>query len=390
MKILHSLYYYRPHYSGLTVYTERLVQELGRRGHQVTVLTSRYDPALKVHEHLDGVEIRRLPVLVKVSKGPIMPSLLYWAYKVGRNYDVIHLHVPQLDAASIAFLGRMLGKPVILTYHCDLQLPSSPLNQIANWLSAFANQVSVTLADAVVANARDYAEASSILQRHLDKLHVIPPPIDIPEPPAHAIQKMKEQLGIRPGQVVIGMAARLASEKGAEYLAQALPIVQAQFPGARVLYVGQHLDVMGEQAYSRRLEPLVEDLGESWTFLGILEPVQMAAYFALCDVTVLPSLNSTESFGMVQVESMLCGTPVVASDIPGVRQPSQITGMGEVVAPADARALAEGILKVLHHPQQYARSREDVERHFSVEVIADQYEALYRQQIEYKRGRPKA
>ena len=390
MKILHSLYYYRPHYSGLTVYTERLVGALGRRGHQVTVLTSRYDPALPAHEHVNGVEVKRLPVLMKVSKGPIMPSLPYWAFRIGMNYDVIHLHVPQLDAAPIALFGRALGKPVILTYHCDLRLPSSPLNHVANWLSAAANNISVSLADVVVANARDYAESSTILHRHLKKIHVIPPPIDIPVPSHLQIQKLRERLKIRDGQVVIGMAARLASEKGVEYLAQALPLVQKHFPEARVLYVGQYLDVMGEQAYGRRLNPLIDTLGESWSFLGILEPEEMAAYFALCDVTVLPSLNSTESFGMVQVESMLCGTPVVASDIPGVRQPTRITGMGEVVAPGDAGALARGILQILKDPQPYLRSREEVEKHFSVDVIADQYEALYRQWVEKKRGRSKA
>jgi len=390
MKILHSLYYYRPHYSGLTVYTERLVRELGRRGHQVTVLTSHYDSSLPTHEKINGVNVKRLPVLMKVSKGPIMPSLPYWAFRIGMNYDVIHLHVPQLDAAPIAFFGRALGKPVILTYHCDLRLPSSPLNHVANWLSATANHISVSLADVVVANAGDYAEASTILRRHLKKIHVIPPPIEVPEASDSQIQTLRERLKIKDGQIVIGMAARLASEKGVEYLAQALPLIQETYPEARVLYVGQFLDVMGEQSYGRRLRPLIDTLGDSWSFLGILEPEEMAAYFALCDVTVLPSLNSTESFGMVQVESMLSGTPVVASDIPGVRQPTLITGMGEVVVPGDASALAQGILQVLKNPQQYLRSRAEVEKHFSVGVVTDQYEELYSQWVEQKRGRSKA
>ncbi|TFH33439.1 MAG: glycosyltransferase family 1 protein, partial [Anaerolineales bacterium] len=312
-----------------------------------------------------------------------------WAFRLGRQYDVIHLHVPQLDAAPIAYFGRLLHKPVILTYHCDLRLPTSPLNRIANWLSSSANHISVSLADVVVASALDYAQASTILHRHLDKLRVIPPPIDIPVPSQVQIRKLREHLKIGPGQKVIGMAARLASEKGVEYLAQALPMVQERYPDARVLYVGQHLDVLGEQAYGRRLQPLIDALGGSWSFLGILDPEEMAAYFALCDVTVLPSLNSTESFGMVQVESMLCGTPVVASDLPGVRQPTRITGMGEVVPPSDAKALARGILQILDQPQKYARSRAEIENHFSIEVIADQYEELYRQFIEVKRGHAK-
>jgi glycosyltransferase involved in cell wall biosynthesis len=386
MKILHSLYYYRPHYSGLTVYTERLVRALGQRGHEVTVLTSRYDPGLQAHERIDGVEVRRLPVLMTISKGPIMPTLLYWAVKFGKDCDVIHLHVPQLDAASIALTGRLLGKPVILTYHCDLRLPTSLLNRVANWLSALANHVSVRLADVVVANALDYAQASTILQHHLDKLQVIPPPIDIPDPSKDVMQRMRARWRIKPDQKIIGMAARLASEKGVEFLVQAVPLIQEQFPETRVLYVGQHLDVMGEQAYREQLNPLFDALGEAWDFLGILEPEEMAAYFALCDVTVLPSLNSTESFGMVQAESMMSGTPVVASDLPGVRQPIGMTGMGEVVPPGDAVALAGGILKILRSPEQYVRSRSEIEAHFSVDVVAQQYEQIYQREIERKRG----
>ena len=388
MKILHSLYYYRPHYSGLTVYTERLVKALGKRGHQVTVLTSRYDPTLDKDEQIDGVRVRRLPVLMKISKGPIMPTLLYWVLRVGKESDVIHLHVPQLDAAPIALIGRLLRKPVILTYHCDLRLPTSPLNRIANWLSTLANQISVSLADVIVANALDYAQASTILHRHLEKLQVIPPPIHIPEPSSGKVDALRQGLRITPSQKIIGMAARLASEKGVEYLVQALPIVQEEFPEARVLYVGQYLDVMGERAYAERLRPMIEAMGDAWEFLGVLEPEEMAAFFALCDVTILPSLNSTESFGMVQVESMLCGTPVVASDLPGVRQPIAMTGMGEVVLPAEGAAIAQGILKILKEPQKYTRERKEIEQYFSQDMIAEKYEQIYAREVALKQGLP--
>lgn len=386
MKILHSLYYYRPHYSGLTVYTERLAKSLGKHGHQVVILTSRYDSTLKTCEQIDGVQVRRLPVLMIISKGPIMPTLLYWVVRLGKSCDVFHLHVPQLDAAPIALIGRLLKKSVILTYHCDLRLPASPLNRIANWLSALANHISASVADVIVANALDYAQASTILRRHLDKLQVIPPPIDIPEPSNEVIQDLRQRCGIQSNQQVIGIAARLASEKGVEYLVQALPIVQQEFPNARVLYVGQYFDVMGEQAYAQRLRPMIEALGDAWAFLGVLEPEEMAAFYMLCDVTVLPSINRTESFGMVQVESMLCGTPVVASDLPGVRMPIAITGMGETVPPAEGKHLAEGILRILRDPQKYFRKRQDIEQYFSHDVIAKQYEQIYTQELARKEG----
>jgi glycosyltransferase involved in cell wall biosynthesis len=386
MKILHSLYYYRPHYSGLTVYTERLVTALGARGHQVTVITSRYERTLPSEEQLDGVKVRRLPVLLKISKGPIMPSLLYWAWRLGRESDVIHLHVPQLDAAPIALIARLLRKPVVLTYHCDLRLPTSVLNRLANWLSAFTSRLTVALANVVVANARDYAEASTILQGFLPKLKVIPPPISSPVPSDDAIDRLRKKLGHRSDQKVIGMAARLASEKGVQYLVQALPLVREAFPSARVVYVGQHLDVMGEAEYAQRLQPGIEAMGDAWDCLRVLSPEEMAAFFNLCDVTVLPSLNSTESFGMVQVESMLNGTPVVASDIPGVRQPVTQTGMGVLVQPADGRALAHGIIKVLQDPEAFLRTRSEIDERFGESVNASKYLDIYRGLVDRQKG----
>ena len=130
-------------------------------------------------------------------------------------------------------------------------------------------------------------------------------------------------------------------------LVQALPEVLEHHPTARVLFVGQYQDVLGEDAYARKLDPLITKLGDHWTVLGVLSPKEFAAFLHVADVTVLPSINSTESFGMVQVEAMTCGTPVVATDIPGVRQPVKLTGMGRVVPMADANSLAEAIISIL-------------------------------------------
>ena len=227
-----------------------------------------------------------------------------------------------------------------MTFHCDLSLPLSPLNRLANRVSYLADEMTAGLASAVVTNTRDYAEASPLLKPLLDRLVVIAPPIEVVLPARGEVDAFRARVGLKPGQRVIGMAARLATEKGAEILARAMPQVLEKYPQARVLYVGQHQNVMGEEGYARRLQPLLDRLGDRWTFLGVLPSRELGAFYSACDVTVLPSLNRTESFGMVQIESMACGTPVVASDIPGVRQPTRMTGMGKTVPPGDPAALA--------------------------------------------------
>ncbi len=377
MRILNTLYYYRPHFSGLTVYTERLARTLVSLGHQVTVLTSQYERSLQLVETIDGVDVKRVPVAFSVSKGPIMPTFLYQAARLIPEHDLLHLHVPQLEAAPLSLLGRAFGKPVVLTYHCDLLLPPSPLNALANRISNLANSITTKTANAIVVNSGDYAEESPLLSKRLEKVEVIPPPIEMPEPDSVVVQSMRERFKIVQGHPVIGMAARLATEKGAEVLAQAMTTVLEEMPSARVLYVGQYENVMGEEAYRIRLLPQIEALGDHWTFLGILQQSEFAAFFKLCDVTVLPSLNSTESFGMVQVESMLSGTPVVASDLPGVRQPTQTTGMGLTFPPGDADKLAAALLQVLRNPADYTRDRASVLAQYSSEVVSAKYENIF-------------
>lgn len=306
-----------------------------------------------------------------------MPSFPYWAVKLTKSHDLVNLHIPQLDAAPFSIGIRMMGKPVVLTYQCDLRLPSTITNRIANYLSDMANRISARSANVIVANSRDYAEHSANLSKNLDKVRVISPPIEVPEVTVEAIGKLRSRFNIKDDRPLIGMAARLATEKGAEILAHAMPLILDRYPNARVLYVGQYENVMGEDAYRERLEPAITPLGPQWTFLGVLPADELAAFYSICDVTVLPSLNSTEAFGMVQVESMYCGTPVVASDLPGVRRPTQVTGMGLISPPGDVRRLAEKIIEILNDPDRFQRPLEQIIARYSTESAAIQYEDLY-------------
>jgi glycosyltransferase involved in cell wall biosynthesis len=378
MRILHVLTYYQPHISGLTIYVQRLARGLVRAGHQVTVLTSQYDAALPLRETCDGVSVARVPVMFRLSKGVIMPGFGNAARALMRTHDVAHLHLPQFDGAGLALNARRLRKPAVLTYHCDIELPPGALNLLAGPAIRGANRVAARYADRLVAYTDDYARHSPFLSRYFAKLQVIPPPVEIDAPAREDMEAFTRawNLGERP---VIGMVARLATEKGVEVLIKALPRVRARLPGARVLFAGPYRGVLGEEAYARRLQPHIDALGAAWTFTGSLRGRELAAFFASCDVTVLPSLNSTESFGLVQVESMLCGTPSICSDLPGVRVPVQATGMGAVVPVGDDAALADAILRVVADRAHFVRPRDEIIRHYSTGRSVREYEALYRE-----------
>ena len=386
MRILTTLTYYRPHYSGLTIYAERLARALVAHGHQVTVLTSRYDRRLPTREIRDGVQVIRPHVLTHVSKGVLMPSMFYWAWENIRQADVVHLHLPQLDAAYIALLGRLMNKPVVVTYHCDLLLPRGFVHSIANQVSHLANKLSLGLADQLVVNTMDYAEESAILRPYLAKICAIPTPVELVLPTKEDVEDLRQKVRLQPDQRVIGMVARLAAEKGVEYLVEAMPDILHEYPTARVLHVGQFENVLGEEQYAARLKPMIKKLDDHWNFLGILDDHELSAFYQLCELTVLPSTNSTESFGIVQVESMVSGTPVVASKLPGVRQPVLMTGMGLLVSPADAQSLSDGIKKILEQPKRYQGDVKDVINRFSSQHIAEEYEGLFQRLVSSRRS----
>lgn len=377
MRILCALTYYRPYTSGLTIYVERLARGLARRGHQVTVLTSQYDPSLPKLEWLDGVRVIRAPVLARISKGVLMPTFGWLATRLALEHDAMSLHLPQFDAPGLALRGRLLKQPVVLTYHSDLKLPPGMLNRVANRVVDVANQAAAALATRIVAYTQDFADHSPYLRRWRTKVTIIPPPVEVAEIPESEIDAFRRRWNLQ--GPVIGMAARLAAEKGVEVLLAALPRILAVYPTARVLFAGPHEHVLGEEAYARRLAPLFAQFRDHWTFLGTLDPREMAAFFPNLDVLVVPSLNSTETFGLVQVEAMLCGTPTVASNLPGVRQPPLMTGMGKVVSIGDATALAEAILEIIGNRTAYVRPREEIAALFSTERTVIEYENLFRQ-----------
>lgn len=379
MKILTVLTYYRPHTSGLTIYVERLAKSLVKLGHDVTVLTSQYQKDLPREEIQDGVRIVRVPVLFRVSKGVIMPSFGWLAWKLVLDHDVVHLHLPQFDAAGVALRGRLLKKPTIITYHCDLLLPKGFVNWVVNGIVDIMNSLAGMLANRIGAYTEDFASHSPFLKRFSDKVRVIYPPVSMPEAPENKVedfQKKNNPQGLSP---VIGMATRFASEKGVEILLNALPKVMDSYPEAAVLYAGQYQDVMGEQDYFERLLPRVQEYQDQgqWVFLGVLNPDEMALFYKNLDVLVVPSLNSTETFGLVQIEAMIQGTPSIASNLPGVRVPPRLTGMGKVIPIGDAQSLADAIIQIIANPKEYQGSPQKVKQQFDPLVNAAMYDQIY-------------
>jgi glycosyltransferase involved in cell wall biosynthesis len=375
MKILEVLTYYRPHISGLTIYVERLSKALARQGHEVVVFTSQYDNNLRLQESQDGVEIVRVPVAFRVSKGVIMPKFGPKAWKMVNKADIVHLHLPQFDAPGVAFRGRLYGKPVVLTYHSDLQLPGGSFNRLVDAVVHSMNRIAGNLADAVVTYTLDFGSNSPYLKRYLGrKLHVIPPPVELNTASDEDVKlfRIKHSIKERP---TIGISARMAAEKGIEVLLLALPEVLEEFPDALILHASPQ--AIGEENYAAQLAPTLIKYKDNYLQLGPLEGSELTAFYRNLSCLVMCSLNNTETFGLVQIEAMLNGVPVVASNLPGVRQPVQMTGMGEITEVGDHIQLAQAIINVLRNRDRYIRSTQVIANSFNPDKTASEYLGLF-------------
>ncbi len=152
-----------------------------------------------------------------------------------------------------------------------------------------------------------------------------------------------------------------------------------RYPNALVQFAGPFQNIHGEEAYFERLAPVIRDYEASghWQFMGALSPKQLSTFYPNLDALVMPSLNSTEAFGLVQIEAMMNGVPCVASNLPGVRQPVTVHGMGKIIPIGDSTALAEALLDILDNPAAYKRDPQPITQRYLPDTIAVEYEKLF-------------
>src|SRR5574341_2180587 len=388
LKILIALQYYVPHRTGLTLHVQYIAEALAARGHQVTVLTARYHPSLPRDEQvINGVRVIRLWSPIRVSRGMIMPAYPWAALRLVQMHDVVSIHTPMLETALFALYTRLFRKGLVITHHGDLILPSGVVNRFIQWFIFRLYKVAGRAANRILAYNRDYADRSYYIAPFREKTSAVYPPIVIPRPnPARVEERRAEWLAGTNSQGrarLIGYAGRFVEEKRPDVLIRALPTIHAQYPDSRIVFAGQY-DIQYEDFYERNLD-LIEQYRQHLVFLGLLtDPQEVADFYAACDVLALPS--DTECFALVQVEAMRCGTPVVATDIPGARDVVRVTGMGELVPPRNAPAMAEAISRVLKHRDQYVKPLSVINAAFNFEETVDQYERHLRSAALSARG----
>lgn len=372
MRILTVLTYYRPHWTGLTAHAVRVAEGLAARGHDVTVLTIKYQPNLARDEMINGVRVVRLQPISQFSRGMITPAFPWAAWRLFGECDVVHIHSPLPEALMVALICKLQRRPFLMTHHGDLVLPGGVFNRILQRIGDFILTNTGRMADKVTSYSQDYADHSKMLQKLKNKLEYVYPPVEIPIPNLNDTNRWKDELGLA-DKSIIGFAGRWVEEKGFDHLLKAFPLIQASIPNTHLVFAGER-EVVYEDTFANCL-PLVESIQDDLTFLGLIRDQQkMADFYAMCDVFALPS--RTDMMALVQIEAMLCGTPVVASDIPGARVVIRETGFGQLSPSRDPERLAETIVDTLNNIETYRPTYDGVRKVFNTTRTFEQYERI--------------
>ncbi len=354
MKILIGLTYYLPNISGVSQYASILAEELIARGNKVRIICAK-----STNKNVVGVWG------VSIGKGFIMP--MYWlkSIKQVKWAEVVNCHLPSIESFWLALWAKIFKKKLIVTHHCEFMVTGTISNKIIAILSWPIHFFVYLWADMIVAYTKDYANYSSFLKIFNKKVVYILPPIKI--------SKIKHQNLKLKNKYIIGYVGRIAWEKGLDRLIKIIPLLKKEI-NFEMWWVGPFDEVKGDSYY----EKLKHQILKQNEYIKLIGPVKnhdlLNQYYAKFDCLVLPSTDNLETFGIVQAEAMVCGVPVIASNLPGVRVPVHMTGMGEIASITDNNDLAEKIIKVLK--TKYKKNDDNLKL-FDYKKTVDEYEKIF-------------
>lgn len=361
MNILQVNKFYYPKVGGI----ERVVQNIAEglpKQYNTHVLAAQ-PVGFPSSDYHSGVKITKAASLGVIMSVPVAPTFPIRFQSAVRDADVVHHHLPNPLSAVSQLMTKTDSPPIVATYHSDIIRQVTAFKLYRPILHRFLRTV-----DRILVTSRRLLKHSNVLQPHKDKCDVVPLSIDLTsvgcENPA--------PLNTAPEGPIVLFVGRLNYYKGVEYLVKAMRDVDAT------------LLVAGDGNRRSALQELAQDRGVSnkIQFLGYLSEERLAAAYRAADVFVLPSVEPSEAFGIVQLEAMARGTPVVNTALPtGVPWVSQDDVTGLTVPPRNPAALADAINTLLtddERRRKYAeRARARVGEMFTRDQMIDRITTVY-------------
>lgn len=371
MRITFFSTYFDPYVSGMITSPFFLLRYLAQKGDKITVLTFPHKRDLPPEEISQGLHIIRMPYIFKISKGFISPFAPIFFLKELLRSDRIILNMPNFEATPLALLAFLFRKKIIGIYNCEVYLGKDLLSQCIMRFLNISIYIQLLFCHDIITYTKDYAASSTLLKKFQKKIHYIYPCIEIPRADKVFLKKLGE---IKKRNVWIGCAGRIAREKGVECLIAACRELIQQYPALRIVFAGPS-NVAGEQSYKIHIQTLLKKSHIPYYFFNDLSNDRFGSVLKVIDLLSLNSVNKTEAFGIVQVEAMLSGTPVTATNLPGVRVPIQLTHMGILTNPGDKKSLINAISAIIKQRKKYTNSFmiKNAKQIFSTGKIVEKY-----------------
>ncbi|HVL87008.1 MAG TPA: glycosyltransferase family 4 protein [Candidatus Thermoplasmatota archaeon] len=364
--------WFAPHVGGVESHVASLAEGLSRQGHDVTVLTTAV-PGAPAREGMGPYTVVRVPERLRLFATPVTPALAP-AIRQG-EFDLVHAHTPPpLTSWYASQAAASSGVPFVLTYHCDLEIPRPGGAFVVRAYERTLGARTIARARRVIATTRTYARTSRALWRR--EPDVVPNPVDERRfHPDVSPAAARARLGFERRRIVL-FVGRLTHHKGIEAFVGA-----ARHTPEDVVHL-----VLGRGPEEARAKQLARPLGAKVRFLGGIAHEELPSFYAAADVAVLASVSRLEAFGIAALEAMATGKPVIASDIPGVREVVREGETGLLARPLDAVDLAQKINAVLSDPERARamgkRGRALVEEEFAIDKVAARVERVYEKALE--------
>lgn len=332
--IVHFGKYYYPDTGGIESVTISLARGASSAGHSVSVVCFEKTPANTI-EIIDGVLIIRTPIEKLLASQPLGFRYFLQCLKTAKKADIIHLHAPNMLGAFCAlFIDRKTR--LLVHWHSDV-INKGLLGKLLRPLEAAL----LRRADCIVATSQVYADASETLAHYRNKITVVP--IGVPDTKhdgedASLPQSIEEKIS---GKKIILSVGRLVPYKGFDILIKA----------AKHLPHESIVVIVGGGPLQQDLQKLIDTtgVGDRVMLSGRLTDAELHNLFKRASLYCLPSTYRAEAFGVVLLEAMAYGLPIVASDIPGSGVPwvNQHGTSGLNVPVGDALSLADSCSKIL-------------------------------------------
>ena len=340
MNIAHIVCSFPPYRGGIGNSALHLAAATADFGHEVTVITPDYgldrSKTDDLKQELTKLKVERLKPIFSFGNAAYLPQLA-WSLS---SYDIVHLHYPFYGAAEAILLAKIFrpNLKLILHYHMDNRAPGLKGLIFKAYKKIFF-PILFHSADFVTCASLDYIKHSDIAKYLDSKPHKF---AQIPFGVNQALFKSGKEPSASRNLLFVGGLDAAHYFKGVDVLIQALALVNHK-------NTAWQLTIVGRGELQKRYASLAASLGLSAqiSFVTNASNEQLVTYYQSSRCLILPSINRNEAFGLVLLEAMACGRPVLASNLPGVRSVFTNNQEGLLLRPGSAADLADKIVKIL-------------------------------------------